>query len=43
MAEEHVVEKMDLFQLGVYAIEAALVLAIVYGMVVLPSMLKPLN
>ncbi|MDM7938777.1 MAG: hypothetical protein QUS07_00345 [Methanothrix sp.] len=43
MAEEHVVEKMDLFQLGVYAIEVALVAAIIYGLIVLPSMLKPLS
>ena len=32
----------DPFRMGVYALEALVVLAIIYGMVVLPAFLKPM-
>jgi hypothetical protein len=38
--EEHSERKMDIFEIGVYAIEAGLVAAIVYAMIALPMWLK---
>jgi hypothetical protein len=38
--EEHSERKMDIFEIGVYAIEAGLVAAIVYAMIAFPMWLK---
>ena len=38
-AEENM---MDPFNIGIYAIEVGLVGAIIYGMMVLPTILKPM-
>jgi hypothetical protein len=38
--EEHSERKMDIFEIGVYAIEAGIVAAIVYAMIALPTWLK---
>jgi hypothetical protein len=38
-AEEN---KMDPFNIGIYAIEVGLVGAIIYGMMVLPALFKPM-
>ncbi len=38
--EEHSERKMDIFEIGVYAIEAGLVAAVVYAMIALPMWLK---
>jgi len=39
--EEHPKGKMDVFDIGVYAIEAGLVAVVVYAMIALPMFLKP--
>jgi hypothetical protein len=39
--EEQPKRKMDVFDIGVYAIEAGLVAVVVYAMVALPMVLKP--
>jgi hypothetical protein len=41
MTAEHATGKMDIFQIFIYAMEAVVVAAVVYGMMVLPSLLKP--
>jgi hypothetical protein len=33
--------KTDVFVIGIYAMEAIVIIAIIYAMVVLPSLLKP--
>ena len=38
--EEHSERKMDIFEIGVYAIEAGIVAAIVYAMIAFPMWLK---
>ena len=38
--EEQPKRKMDIFEIGVYAIEVGLVAAVVYAMVALPMLLK---
>lgn len=37
-AEEN---KMDVFVIGIYAMEAIVIIAVIYAMVALPSLLKP--
>jgi hypothetical protein len=39
--EEQPKRKMDIFDIGVYAIEVGLVAAVVYAMIALPTLLKP--
>lgn len=39
--EEQPKRKMDIFDIGVYAIEVGLVAAVVYAMIALPMLLKP--
>ena len=38
--EEHSERKMDIFEIGVYAIEAGIVASIVYAMIAFPMWLK---
>jgi len=38
--EEHSERKMDIFEIGLYAIEAGIVAAIVYAMIAFPMWLK---
>jgi len=38
----HPKEKMDIFLIGLYALELATIAAILYGMYVLPMYLKPI-
>jgi len=38
--EEHSERKMDIFEIGVYAIEAGIVAAIIYAMIAFPMWLK---
>jgi len=38
--EEHSERKMDIFEIGVYAIEAGIVTAIIYAMIAFPMWLK---
>jgi hypothetical protein len=39
--EEHPKEKMDIFVIGLYAMEAIVIIAIIYAMIVLPAYLIP--
>ncbi len=39
--EEHQKEKMDIFVVGLYAIEAGIIVAILYAMYAIPMWLKP--
>jgi hypothetical protein len=41
MTAEHATGKMDIFQIFIYAIEAVVVAAVIYGMITLPELLKP--
>ena len=38
--EEHSERKMDIFEIGVYAIEAGIVAAIIYALIAFPMWLK---
>ncbi len=38
---EHQKEKMDIFLAGLYVLEAATIIAILYGMYAIPMYLKP--
>jgi hypothetical protein len=38
---EHPKGKMDIFTIGLYALEAGIIVAILYGMYVIPMYLKP--
>jgi hypothetical protein len=38
---EHPKEKMDIFVIGLYAMEAIVIIAIIYAMIVLPAYLIP--
>lgn len=39
--EEHPQRKMDVFEIGIYAIELFVIAAIVYAMLAFPAWLKP--
>ncbi len=39
--EGHPKEKMDIFLIGLYALEAVVIVAIIYAMIILPAYLKP--
>jgi hypothetical protein len=41
--EEHPQEKMDIFLIGLYAIEAAIIVAVLYAMYAIPMYLKPVT
>jgi hypothetical protein len=41
MTAENATGKMDAFQILIYALEVLVVAAVLYGMTVLPSLLKP--
>jgi hypothetical protein len=38
---EHPKEKMDIFLIGLYALEIGIIGAVLYGMYVIPTYLKP--
>lgn len=41
--EGHPKDKMDIFVIGLYALEAVVIVAILYGMIILPAYLKPIT
>ncbi len=41
--EGHPKEKMDIFVIGLYALEAVVIVAIIYAMVILPAYLIPVT
>jgi hypothetical protein len=41
--EEQPKEKMDIFLIGLYAIEAVIIIAILYAMYAIPMFLKPVT
>jgi len=41
--EEQPKKKMDIFEIGIYVIEVAVIAAVVYAMIAFPMWLKPFN
>jgi len=39
--EEHAKRKMDVFEIGIYAVEVLIIAAIVYAIIAFPAWLKP--